>query len=349
MTRTLRIDETTMTRSAVIAACSAACSAAAPWGFCVCLLAAAAAAPAQTYPVRPIRVLVPQQAGGSVDMTARYQTAQLQSQLGQSLIVDNRPGATGIIGTQIAAMASPDGYTLLYNASNMLVTQVIYPKIPFDVLRDFIPITNSVSSLGNLLVVNPSVPARSVGELIELAKHSDAPLKYGTQGVGSGQHLLGETFNLRARTSLMHVPYKGVPAIINAAISGEVDVLFISPMTVFEHIKTGRLRALGYTGAARWPYLPELPTLSESGLRGFDNPQASWHGWFAPAKTSNALVMKIYNEVHQALQVAKVRNAIEAGGYVPGGDYPPAEFRKYIEDDLKRIAEVAHAARIKME
>lgn len=312
-------------------------------------LALGAAASAQNYPVKPIRVVVPQQAGGTVDVTARFQVTQLESQLGRNLIVDNRPGATGIIGTQIAAKASPDGYTLLYNSSAMLVNQVIYRKIPYDVLKDLVPITNAAVSRGNLLVVNPSVPARSVQELIALAKNRDKPLTYGTQGVGSGQHILVETFNLRAGTHLMHVPYKGVPAIINAAISGEVDVLFISPMTVVPHVKAGRLRVLGYTGAARWSLMPEVPTVAESGVPGFYNVQGSWQGWYAPAKTPNAIVTKIYTEVHKALQAPKVRESIVAGGYEPAGNNSPVEFRKFIESEFRRYAEVARAAKIKVD
>ena len=316
---------------------------------CAAVLLLASTATAQNYPVRPIRVIVPQQAGGSADVTARLQVPYLESRLGKNIVIDNRPGATGLIGTQTAAMAPPDGYTLLYNASNMLITQTINPDAPYNVLRDFIPITITAASLGNLLVVHPSVPAHSVQEFIALAKdrkNRNDPLKYGTQGAGSGQHLVVETFNLRAGTSLMHVPYKGVPAIINAALSGEVDVLFINPITVMGHIKNGRLRVLGYTGASRLSTMPEVPTLSESGLRGLDNPQGSWHGWFAPAKTPNAIVMTIYRAVQEALQQPKVRSSIEAGGYRMPPDHTPEQFRKYIEEELKRIAEVAHAAKI---
>lgn len=326
----------TVSRSTYIAACAA-------------VLVLGPAASAQTYPVKSIRVVIPQQAGGSTDTTLRLQIPHLESRFGKSVIVDNRPGATGLIGTQIVSIAPPDGYTLLYNASNMLISQIINPDATYNVLRDFVPITATATSLGNLLVVHPSVPAHSVRELIALAKdrtNRNNPLKYGTQGAGSGQHVLVEMFNIRAGTSLMHVPYKGVPAIINAALSGEVDVLFINPITVLPHVKSGRLRVLGYTGSSRLSSMPEVPTLSESGLAGFDNPQASWHGWFAPAKTPNAIVMTIYTAVQEALQQPKVRSAIEAGGYRVEGGYTPVQFRKHIESELKRIAEIAHAARI---
>ena len=307
---------------------------------------ALAAAGAENYPAKPIRIIVPQQAGGSVDITARYLVAQLQVQLNQSIIVDNRPGATGIIGTQVAAKATPDGYTLLYNASNMLIDQLVNPKHAIDVLSTFAPISLAVASRGNLVVVNPALRARSVQELIALARSNDRPLKYGSQGVGSGQQLLVETFNLRAGTRLVHVPYKGVPAIITAAINGEVDVLFINPIAVVPHIKAGRLRAIGYTGSARWPVMQEIPTVSESGLPGFDNPQASWHGLFAPLKTPREITMKIYTEVNKALQVDKVRGALEGGSYFVDGNKSPDAFRKYIESDLKRIKEVVDAAKI---
>ena len=320
-----------------------------PFAACAALLALASAASAQTYPIKPIRVVLPQQAGGSADTTARLQIPHLESRLGRNVIVDNRPGATGLIGVQIAAMAPPDGYTLLYNAANMLITQIINPEAPYNVLRDFVPITITATSLGNLLVVHPSLPAHSVREFIALAKERksrNVPLTYGTQGTGSGQHLLVETFNIRAGTSLMHVPYKGVPAIINAALSGEVDVLFINPITVLAHVKSGRLRVLGYTGGARLPSMPEVPTLVESGLAGFDNPQASWHGWFAPAKTPTTVVTTLYAAIQEALQQPKVRSAIEAGGYRVETGHTPAQFSKHIETEVRRIAEIAHAAKI---
>jgi len=237
------------------------------------MLLVAAGAPAQTYPVRPVRVVVPQQAGGSADMTLRLQLPYVERRLGRNFIVDNRPGATGVIAVQIVASAPPDGYTLLYNASNMLITQTIQPAAPYKVLRDFVPITVTAASLGNLIVVNPAVPARSMQELIALAKERadrNEPLKYGSQGNGSGQHLLVEMFNLRAGTSLMHVPYKGVPAIINALLAGEVDVLFINPIAVLAHVKSGRVRVLGFTGTSRFELLPDVPTLTEAGVRDME-------------------------------------------------------------------------------
>ena len=304
---------------------------------------------AQSYPARPIRVVVPQQPGGSADATLRLQVPHIESRLGKNLIVDNRPGATGLIAVQIVAAAPPDGYTLLYNASNMLITQAIHPTPPYDVLRNFVPITITAASLGNLVVVHPSVPAHSVQELIALAKEragKGEPLKYGSQGNGSGQHLLVEMFNLRTGTSLMHVPYKGVPAIINAALGGEVDVLFINPIAVLPHVKSGRLRVLGFTGSARFDALPDVPTLTEAGVRGMDNPQASWHGWFAPAGTANAVVTTIYEAVQEALAQPKVRSAIEAGGYRVMAGQTPAQFRSYVKEELGRLSEVAQAAKI---
>jgi tripartite-type tricarboxylate transporter receptor subunit TctC len=313
------------------------------------MLLVAAGAPAQTYPVRPVRVVVPQQAGGSADMTLRLQLPYVERRLGRNFIVDNRPGATGVIAVQIVASAPPDGYTLLYNASNMLITQTIQPAAPYKVLRDFVPITVTAASLGNLVVVNPAVSARSMQELIALAKERagrNDPLRYGSQGNGSGQHLLVEMFNLRAGTSLMHVPYKGVPAIINALLAGEVDVLFINPIAVLPHVKSGRVRVLGFTGATRFEALPDVPTLTEAGVRDMENPQASWHGWFAPAGTPDSVVMMIYSAVQEALRESPVRGAIEAGGYRVITDQTPAEFRNYVNEELNRLAEVAHAAKI---
>ena len=301
----------------------------------------------QPFPNRAIRVVVNFPAGGNVDAIARLQTRELESQLGRNFVVDNRPGANGIIGIEIAAKAAPDGYTLLFSPSSIVVNQVVYPKIPYDVLRDFAPITNAATGSGYLLLVNPSVPAHSVRELVALARNKDKPLTYGTPGTGNPQQFVGELFNVRAGTHLLHVPYKGVPQEITALLGGEVNVVFMPPSAVAQYIKDGRMRALGFTGAARWSGLPDLPTLAESVLPGFEM-RTGWQGWFAPANTPQEIINRLHSEIHKSLQAPRVREFLLGGGYEPIGN-PPAEFRKFIAAELTRFAEIARSVRIKVE
>lgn len=311
------------------------------------MLAFVGAVCAQTYPNRPIRVVVNFPAGGNVDSIARLQTAQLESQLGRTIVVDNRAGANGIIGIEIAAKAAPDGYTLLFSPSSIVVNQVVYPKISYDVRRDFAPITNVAAGSGYLLVVHPSVPAHTVRELIALAKNSSKPMTYSTAGAGNPQHFLGELFNARAGIHMIHVPYKGVPQAVIAALSGEVSATFQPPQSVSQHIRDGKLRALGFTGAARWDGMPDLPTIAESALPGFEM-RTGWQGWFAPAGTPAAIVTKLNTEIRKALQSPKVREYLAAGSYDIIGNSPD-EFRKFLDAELKRYAEIALVAKIKVE
>jgi len=300
----------------------------------------------QAYPNRPMRLVLGFPAGGTPDSLARIVAAQVESQLGRNVVVDNRSGANGIIAAEIVARAAPDGYTMLFSPPALIINQIIYPKVPYDVLKDFVPVTNVCLGEGSLLVVNPSVPAHTVQELIALAK-KDKPLTYGTPGVGNTQHLVTEMFNLRAGIRLMHVPYKGLPPAINAVLSGEVNVLFAPPAVIVQHIKAGRLRVLGFTGATRWSFMPDVPTIAESGVPGFQT-SGSWQGWFVPARTPGEIVTRLHAEVLKAIQVQKVRDFIRSAGYEPDGR-PSAEFRTLIAADLKRYAEVVRVAKIKAE
>ena len=308
---------------------------------------AAGASAAQVYPSRPIRLLVNFPAGGNVDAIARLQTRQLEEQAGWNFVVDNRAGANGIIGIEIAARATPDGYTLLFSPSSIVVNQVIYPKLTYDVRKDFVPITNAASGSGYILVVHPGVPAHSVKELIVLANSQPKPLTYSTAGTGNPQHFLGELFNARAGTRLIHVPYKGVPQAIIALLGGEVNVTFMPPPAVAQHIKEGKMRALGFTGAARWNGMPDLPTIAEAALPGFEM-KTGWQGWFAPAGTPGEIVARLQTEIHKALHAPKVRDFLVAGSYDPIGN-SPEQFRKFIDAELKRYAEIARVAKITVE
>jgi tripartite-type tricarboxylate transporter receptor subunit TctC len=299
------------------------------------------------YPSRPVRLVLGFAAGGTPDSLARTVATQVESQWGRNIIVDNRVGANGIIAAEIAASANPDGYTILFSPPALIINQTIYRKVPYDVLRDFVPAANVCIGEGSLLVVNPAVPAKSVRELIALAKNPSKPITYATPGVGNTQHLVTELFNLHAGTKLMHVPFKSLVPALSAVLSGEVNMLFAPPAILVQHIKSGRLRVLGFTGASRWKLMPEVPTIAEAGVPGFEV-SGSWQGWFVPAKTSATVVARINAEVAKAIQVPHVRDFILRAGYEPD-TRSPDEFRKLILSDLKRYGDIVRKAGIKAE
>jgi tripartite-type tricarboxylate transporter receptor subunit TctC len=306
---------------------------------------AAAAQPGSDYPARPLRMVVTFTAGGTPDAIARIVAGQVERQLGQSIVIDNRAGANGIIGTDIVAKSAPDGYTLLHVTGSFVINPRIYRKLPYDVFRDFEPITNICLGDGYLLLVHPGVAAQSVKELIALAKTK--PLSYGTPGVGNTLHLAMELFSVKAGAPLQHVPYKGVAPALNALLAGETQTMFIPPTIAVQHVKTGKARAIGFTGARRWPFMPEVPTIMESGVPDFQITGA-WHGWLAPAKTPKAVVARIQAEALKALQTPRVKEFLVAGGYEPDGS-TPEEFRRFLQVEAKRYAEAVSAAGIKPE
>ncbi len=301
-----------------------------------------AGGPGQGYPNRPIRLVVPFPAGGNVDTFARMLAKQTEMQLGHPLVIDNRGGANGIVGFDIVAKAPPDGYTLLITSFAFALNPSMYKKLPYDTERDFIPITNYLLGLGYLLVAHPSVPANSVKELIALAK--EKPLRYGSAGIGNGQHLAGELFSLKAGIRMLHVPYKGGGPVLNAVLGGEVHLNFSAAIVAMPHVKAGRLRALGFTGAARLASMPDVPTIAEEGLPGFFY-DTGWHALFAPAKTPVAIVNKLHAEIRKSLEVPQLRDYYISGGYEPKAD-SPAEFRKAFLADIKRYAEIVRIAKI---
>lgn len=280
--------------------------------------------------------------GGNVDTFGRVLAKQLDAQLGQPVVVDNRGGANGIVGVDIVAKAPPDGYTLLDTSFSFVINPSIYKQLPYDTEKDFFPITNFAMGLGYLLVAHPSLPAHSVKELIALAKTT--PLRYSSPGIGNGQHLAGELLALRAGIPLLHVPYKGGGPAMIALLGGEVHITFTGAIVGMPHLKAGKLRALGFSGGARLASLPDVPTIAEAGLPGFLY-DSGWHGLFAPAKTPAAIVNRVYAEVVKALQEPKLRDYLIAGGYEPRAD-PPAAFRKIVHDDIKKYGEIVRAAKI---
>jgi tripartite-type tricarboxylate transporter receptor subunit TctC len=300
---------------------------------------------AESYPNHPIRLIVPFPAGGNADAFARATARQVEPLLGQPIVIDNRGGANGIIAYGLVAKAAPDGHTLLHTSVTFVINAAIYKGLPFDVRKDFAPITNVALGQGALLVIHPSVPAQSVKELIAYAKTKQ--LSYGTPGVGNNLHLIAETFNVQAATRMMHVPYKGAGPAMNALLGGEVQLMFVPPAVAVPQVKGGRLRALGYSGGKRLDSMPELPTIAEGGLPGFEM-DTGWHGWFAPAGTAAPIVNTLYAALRKAIEQPRLRDFFLATGYEPMGE-PPARFQKTFEADIKRWGDMARLARIEPE
>ena len=307
-------------------------------------LAGASLSWAQNYPSRPVRVVIPFPPGGNVDVFGRVLWPQVEKELGQTVVIDNRGGANGILGSQIVANATPDGYTLLNVSFSFAVNPAIRKQMPFDVVKDFAPVTDVALGTGYLLLANTKLPARTVKELIALAKQQPGKIRYSSAGVANGQHLAGELFAARAGIDLLHVPYKGGGPAVIAVIGDEVQLHFPAPAVGIPHVKAGRLQALGFTGNKRLASLPDVPTIAEAALPGFVA-DAGWHGVFAPAKTPPAVVKKVQEAISRALQTPRVRDHFLNNGYEPQG-HSPAEWGKLFRADLKRYAEIARIAKI---
>ena len=301
----------------------------------------------QIYPTRPVRIVVGFDAGGGPDTTARLLAAQLTSQTGKSFIVDNRPGASGIIGADIVAKAVPDGHTLLVASSTFALLPSSSKNLPFDVLRDFAPITHIGSSDAFILVASPSLPARNVQELIALARAPNSKIAFGSNGNGTTGHLVGAAFNAAAKTNMVHVPYKAAAATLNALVSGEIQIMFATAALAVPLIKAGKLRALAYDYPTRASFLPDVPTLAEAGGPPTGVP-AGGQFLFAPAKTPPATLARIQAEARRAIASPELRERLVNIGLTPIGN-SSAEFRPFFTNAVKRYGDAARAAGIEPE
>ena len=310
------------------------------------ILATAGIASAQNFPVKPINIIVPAGTGGP-DTVARLIAAQLTVQLGQSVIVSNRPGANGLLGSDQVAKAAPDGYTLMVYSSGLVVNKYLYKKMPYDTEKDFTPVTNLVVSGGLFITVNPSLPVNTLAELIALGRKPDSKLSYATPGVGNTWHIATELMNERAGMKMTHIPYKGGGPANMALISGEVQVLLSSPAPLMPHIKAGKVRALAYTATARSPSLPDVPTTVEAGLPGFQI-DGGWFGMFGPGAMRADVLDRLYRETRAAMNEPQTLAKVKALGVDPVVD-TPAEFRKFYEAEIRKYGEYVKIARIEPE
>jgi tripartite-type tricarboxylate transporter receptor subunit TctC len=310
------------------------------------LLAQTPSAPVQqSYPTKPIRVIILVVPGGGADVTSRTVGQKLTESLGQQVIVDNRPGGNGIVGMDIAARSNPDGYTLVLGTIGpVAVNPSLYRKLPYDSVADFDPVARAVSAL-NVLVVHPSVPAKNVKELIALAKASPGKLTYGSSGVGFADHLAGELFNTLAGVKMVHVPYKGgAPAMLDL-VGGNLQLIFATVSTAIGSIKAGKIRPLGITFAKRVEQFPDWPTIAEAGVPGFtvDN----WYGFLAPRGSPKAVVAKLHAEINRILDLPDVKERLAALGIYPFLAPTPAAFGEYIKSEIGKYEKVVRSSGVK--
>jgi tripartite-type tricarboxylate transporter receptor subunit TctC len=311
----------------------------------ICAHAATAIAAEPVFPTKPIRMIVAVPPGGPADTLARLVAPRLTESLGQTVVIDNRPGANGIIAYETTARATPDGHTFTAVAAGVVINASLYPKIPYDPLKDFAPITLGIT-VPNILVVHPSVSASSVKDLVALAKAKPGTLAFASAGNGTSGHLALEVFRMHAGVDVTHVPYKGGGPALAEVLAGQVQALFSIALAAMPHIKAGKLRALAITSAKRSRVAPELPTVAEAGFPGFE--VIGWFGWLAPAATPRAIVTRLNAELVRVLRLPDVRDRLLNQSTEPVGN-TPQEFAAFMKSEHEKWSKVIKAAHIKVE
>src|SRR5262245_30977942 len=305
------------------------------------LLVVAFSAFAQDYPARPVRIIVPSPPAGGTDIVGRVLAEHFSRTLGQQFFVENKPGAGNLIGIEAAARSAPDGYTLLMTASTIVLNTVLYKKVPYDPIKDFAPITIAATA-PNILIVNPGVPAKSVAELIALAKQKPGALSYGTPGIGTSPHLCMELLKYMAGIDIQHVPYRGTAAAVTDVMSGQIQAAFATALTAKPQVDAGRVRALAVSGPRRVEALPSVPPVGEA-VPGYEAMQ--WYGMLAPAGVPAGIVERLNAEALVALRSKEMKDRLAADGAEPLGS-TPAEFGAFIRRELDKWSKVAEAAKI---
>jgi tripartite-type tricarboxylate transporter receptor subunit TctC len=304
------------------------------------LISSAAAA---AYPERPVRLVVPAAPGGAIDVVGRIVGQKLAVQLGQNVVIDNRAGANNIIGTEIVARAAPDGYTLLTTAGAHTINPAVYRKLPYDALRDFTPVSHIAYSGGLVIVVHPSFPAKSLQQLIDLARASPGKIVYGSAGFGNLTHLAGEMFQVMTGVKFNHVPYKAAGPAVNDLLGNQIPLMFGPSPVVVPLVQAGRLRPLAFTGAKRSAQLPDVPTVEELGVKGYV--ASGWYGLYGPRGLPRPIVERLSAEVRRIVNMPDIRERFAGLNLEPVGS-TPEEFAQFLREDLKKYAEIAKRAGI---
>jgi tripartite-type tricarboxylate transporter receptor subunit TctC len=313
--------------------------------FTLTLVWGALAANAQSFPSKPIKMVVPFPAGGTVDFFARVVSTKLSESLGQPVLVENRAGAGGNIAVEAVAKSAPDGYTLLMGSEIVAINTSLYSRLSYDPLKDLAPIT-LVGTVPNILIVNPALPANSVKELIALAAKSPGKISFASTGQGTSSHLSSELFKLMANVDITHIPYKGGPPAVADLIGGQVNMMFINMPTGIGHVKSGKARILAVSSLRRVSQLPDVPTVDQAGLKGYDT--QAWSGLYAPAGTPPEVIAKLNAEVVKILKMPAVREQLAAQGAEPVGD-SPEEFARFMRDEIAKWAKLIKISGAKVE
>ena len=300
----------------------------------------------QDYPAKPIRLIVPVAAGGNQEITARAVAEEMSKGLGQQIVVESRPSSSALVGTQLVAHAAPDGYTLIAVSTTFARAPVLVKAAGYDAVRDFAGIS-LVSRIPLVLVVNPAVPAKSVAELIALAKAKPGELSYGTSGLGSTGHVAQEVFNRAAGIRMLHVPYKGNAQSLIDVLGGQIQVMFDQLSTSLPHVRSGKLRALGVSSRTRSPLIPDVPTIDESGLPGFED--VTWNAFLAPAGTPKPIIDKLHREIARAVAVPALRARFLERAIELTASKSPEEFSAYVKSEVGSFAKLAKELDLKAE